>query len=215
VAKRVVILGAGAAGREVGYALTRELEVDVVGYTDPNPDTWKSEIWGKKVLGPDELITRLKTAGQLYAVVAVGDPWIRSRLREQLESLDVDLINVVHPSLLTTSEFTMGKGVVVAPGVILSEAPVIEDNVWLGHGVLVGHDTCIGRDSHVSGRAALAGQITVGERVMLGLGCIVAPRLTVGDDAVLGSGANVVHDVPPGAVVVGNPAKVIRYRDGY
>ena len=32
---------------------------------------------------------------------------------------------------------------------------------------------------------------------------------------VIGSGANVVHDVPPGAVVVGNPAKAIRYRDGY
>lgn len=50
---------------------------------------------------------------------------------------------------------------------------------------------------------------TIGDRVRIGAGAVVIGPITVGDDAVVGAGAVVVHDVPPGAVVGGVPAKVI------
>ncbi len=50
----------------------------------------------------------------------------------------------------------------------------------------------------------------IGNRVFIGAGARVLGGITVGDDAIIGANAVVIDDVPPGATVVGIPAKVIR-----
>jgi maltose O-acetyltransferase len=52
--------------------------------------------------------------------------------------------------------------------------------------------------------------IGIGKNVWIGGGAIILPGVTVGDDAIIGAGAVVNRDVPKGATVVGNPARVIR-----
>lgn len=47
---------------------------------------------------------------------------------------------------------------------------------------------------------------------MIGAGAIVLPGITIGNGAVVGAGAVVTKDVPDFAIVVGVPAKVIKYR---
>ena len=51
----------------------------------------------------------------------------------------------------------------------------------------------------------------IGDNVKVGCGAIVVGGITIGDGAVIGAGAVVVKDVPPHAVVVGNPSRIIRY----
>jgi maltose O-acetyltransferase len=50
--------------------------------------------------------------------------------------------------------------------------------------------------------------VRIGSNVWIGGGAIVLPGVTVGDDAVIGAGSVVTRDVPRGALVVGNPARV-------
>lgn len=52
----------------------------------------------------------------------------------------------------------------------------------------------------------------IGHDVWIGHGAIIKPEITVGNGAAIGSGAVVTKDVPAYAIVVGVPAKVIRYR---
>jgi tetrahydrodipicolinate N-acetyltransferase len=52
--------------------------------------------------------------------------------------------------------------------------------------------------------------IHIGDHVWVGTGAIVLPGVTVGDGAVVAAGSVVKSDVPPGAVVAGNPARVVR-----
>lgn len=54
--------------------------------------------------------------------------------------------------------------------------------------------------------------IHIGNDVWTGLRVIVRHGVTIGDGAVVGMGSVVLHDVPPYAIVAGNPAKLIRYR---
>lgn len=52
--------------------------------------------------------------------------------------------------------------------------------------------------------------IAIGDNVWLGGGVIVCPGVTIGDDTVVGAGAVVTSDLPPGVVAFGVPARVQR-----
>ena len=54
--------------------------------------------------------------------------------------------------------------------------------------------------------------VTVGNDVWIGAHAIILPEVTIGHGAILGAGAVVTKDVPPYAVVVGVPARIISYR---
>ena len=52
--------------------------------------------------------------------------------------------------------------------------------------------------------------IRIGNGVWIGGGAIVLPGITIGDGCVVGAGSVVTHDLPPGSVAAGNPARIIR-----
>lgn len=54
--------------------------------------------------------------------------------------------------------------------------------------------------------------VNIGNDVWIGLNAVIMDGVTIGDGAVIGTGAVVTRDIPPYAVAVGIPARVIRYR---
>lgn len=58
----------------------------------------------------------------------------------------------------------------------------------------------------------LRGDTIVGNDVWIGMDAVILPGITVGDGAIIGAKSVVSHDVPPYAIVAGNPAKVVKIR---
>ena len=54
--------------------------------------------------------------------------------------------------------------------------------------------------------------IRIARNVWIGFGACVLPGVRIGEGAVVGARSVVTGDVPPGAVVAGNPARVVRYQ---
>ena len=89
-----------------------------------------------------------------------------------------------------------------------------------GHGLVVNHETIIGancilRHSTTIGNKKLpdgsfSAAPKIGNNVDIGTHVVIIGSITVGNNAVIGAGSVVVKDVPEGAIVVGNPARVIR-----
>ncbi len=56
------------------------------------------------------------------------------------------------------------------------------------------------------------GRIVLGNDVWLGFDVRVLSGVTIGDGAIIGAGAVIAKDVPPYAIVVGNPGRIVKYR---
>lgn len=65
---------------------------------------------------------------------------------------------------------------------------------------------------HIQGHPATKGDVIIGNDVWIGLGASILSGVTIGDGAVIGAYAVVAKNVPPYAIVVGNPAKVVKFR---
>ena len=98
----------------------------------------------------------------------------------------------------------------------ICEGVTIEDEAFVGHGVVFINDP--------DPRATIGGRLQANEdweviptRVCrgasIGSGAVILAGVTIGAGALVGAGAVVTKDVPPGAVVVGNPARFLRTRD--
>ncbi len=65
---------------------------------------------------------------------------------------------------------------------------------------------------HISGHPKTKGDVLIGNDVWIGRGVCILSGVTIGDGAIIGAKALVSKDVPPYAIVAGNPARIIRYR---
>lgn len=211
--KQVVILGANAAARIVAYNLSYDTSVELIGFTDPDSSRWGSTLSGKPILGSDDLLPDLLQRGVRHAVIAAGEPRLRQRLRERVCGAGFELANAIHPTAIVSPAVRLGRGVVILAGSVLSDNPVIDDNVWIGLAATITHDTHVGRDSLIGGRSAVGAEVEIGERVVIGWGSVVGLGRKIGSDSAVGFGSNVVHDIPERAVAVGNPARIVKYRD--
>lgn len=85
--------------------------------------------------------------------------------------------------------------------------------VYIGEEVFISHGAKFVNDRYPqSGEEADWEATTVGDGAVIGTNATLLP-VNVGEDALVGAGAVVTEDVPPGAIVVGNPATVVGHRD--
>lgn len=84
------------------------------------------------------------------------------------------------------------------------------DNTSIHMGGIIGHESKVGRSVFVAHAVSVSGTCSIGDACFIGTNATIPPRTRIGKWATVGVGAVVMKDVPDYAVVVGNPAKVIK-----
>lgn len=79
--------------------------------------------------------------------------------------------------------------------------------------IMLGSHDYDGGEAIPYGKKFTSKKVTIGDFVWIGTDASIIGNVTIGEGAIIGYGAVVVKDVPPYAIVGGNPAKVIKYRD--
>lgn len=112
----------------------------------------------------------------------------------------------------------LDRNVHIGPGALVDGA----GGVHIGEGTLVAPGVSIYSRTHNFDESLtalpfdnvmLVAPVLIGRYVWIGARVTILPGVIIGDGAIIGAGSVISKDVPAGAVVVGNPGRVVRYRD--
>lgn len=87
----------------------------------------------------------------------------------------------------------------------------IGNNVMANIGSQLHHHCAMDDNCVISPGVILCGNVTLERNVFVGAGAVIIQGIKVGSNAVIGAGSVVLKDVPPNAVMVGNPARFIKW----
>lgn len=109
---------------------------------------------------------------------------------------------------------TVGRNCKISSHTFVCEGVTIEDQVFIGHNVAFINDSyprAATADGSLQTEADWKVEKTLVKRgASIGSGCTILANVTIGENALVGAGSVVTKSVPANAVVVGNPARILR-----
>jgi len=145
-----------------------------------------------------------------------------AHLAEDVLILKPELVNIygctigsetrIGPFVEIQRDVIIGSRCKISSHSFICSGVVIEDGVFIGHGVMFTNDRfprAVTDDGKLqSGDDWECIPSKVCRQASIGSGAVILPGITVGEGALVGAGSVVTQDVPPFAVVCGNPARI-------
>jgi acetyltransferase EpsM len=208
----VAVLGGRGAGALAAFTLSRLDalgQARCVGFLN-DIETVGTRISGYPVLGSfaswRELTADTCFVAPLHKAKQMG---ARAAIVRDLAIPSDRWATVIDPQAVVAPDASLGFGVLALAGSSIMCGARLGDHIAVRNGAHIAHDCTIGDFVMVGVNAVVCGYATVHEGAHIAPGAIVRDGTTVGRYSVVGLGAVVVEDVPDGAVVAGNPARII------
>lgn len=206
------IFGAGGYGREVSPQVKKLVSLgskeDEVVFVDDKPEA--DVMNGYKILSFEDF-DRL-TGVDKALVIAIGDGDLRNKVANRCTERGLKFFSTLAENSVILDEVDIGEGAIISSFVTITSNVKIGKHFHANIYSYVAHDCQIGDFVTFAPRVNCNGNVVIEDYAYIGTGAVLrqgskkAP-LRIGQGAVVGMGAVVTKDVPPGATVVGNPAR--------
>ena len=136
--------------------------------------------------------------------------------------LDLKGINArIEPGAIIRDQVEIGDNAVIMMGAVINIGAVIGEGTMIDMGAVLGGRATVGKNCHIGAGTVLAGvveppsaqPVIIEDDVVIGANAVVIEGVCVGKGSVVAAGAVVLEDVPPGVVVGGTPARVLKEKD--
>lgn len=209
----LAIYGCGGMGRDLLAALGAQEQQFC--FVSDRPAEIGSTILGVPVHSLDELCHLKRTGTSISVVISVSGYAIRRQLAERICAAKLPIGSAIAPTAIVGPDVSIGEGAVLCHHSIITVSTRIGRHFHANTFASVAHDCIVGDYVTLAPRVCINGNTVIEDDVYIGTGAILkqgTPErpLRIGKGAVIGMGAVVTRDVPPGATVVGNPARPLQ-----
>lgn len=131
-----------------------------------------------------------------------------------LKDLNIDseqLATGIHPLAYINPESKVGNGVLMLPFSATSVGVEVKDNVHIYSYGFLGHNSTVMSYSTIAAKSIVGGRVKIGEGAHVGLNSSIREDVVVGDYSVIGMGAVVLNDIKSHSIMIGNPAKHLKF----
>jgi UDP-2-acetamido-3-amino-2,3-dideoxy-glucuronate N-acetyltransferase len=211
----LIILGAGALGREVAEAVRAANAVgprwDLVGFLDDAAGAGDQGL-DAPVLGTFAEAKGFTDESFVLAVANPRSPRLRAEVAARLDIEDDRFATVVHPAASIAASTRIGAGSILLAGVVTTADVEIGRHVIAMPNTVFTHDDRVGDFATFGAGVLVAGRATIGAQTYIGAGAKIRENLTIGAGALVGMGSVVTTDVPDDQVWAGVPARELTKR---
>lgn len=208
------IYGADSYGREVAPLLWGKVSrpTDIM-FVDDDPAKIGQMVNGMVIKSLAELVS--SPGPSPLIVIAVANPYARGKIAGKCQKHGLNFATVVADSCLSLASNSIGQGAIFSPYTVITANARIGKQFHCNIYSYVAHDCVIGDYVTFAPRVSCNGRITIEDFVYVGTGTVFRQGtpdkpLVVGKGSVVGMGSVVTKDVPPGVLVMGNPARFVR-----
>jgi len=210
--RKLMILGAGGTSREIAGAVRdlnqRQSQWDLQGYLDDDPALQGTRIDGLPVLGPIDA-AHCAEAQVIIGVARAQDRGLRCRIAERLALPAERYATILHPSASLSPYAKTGAGTAILHNVVITQGTAVGDHVLILQNATLAHDQIVEDFVTIAPAATICGGVRLKRGCYIGAGSTIMDGITVNEGALVGIGAVVMQDVPAGATVAGNPARLL------
>lgn len=210
------IYGAGGCGRGIMPLAREQLKKqgvlqDRLVYVDDNPHI--EVVNGQRVVAYSEFLAI--PAKERYLAAAIANSEIRQNLVQRFQNDEVQPWEVTASNVVIMDAVRIGEGALLSPFVTLASNVQIGKFFQANIYSYVEHDCVIGDFVTFAPSVKCNGNVLIKDYAYIGAGAVIkqgtlSRPLVIGKRAIVGMGAVVTKDVPDGATVIGNPAKILR-----
>lgn len=206
--KKIVIYGAGGLGREIYELIDEVNKYNILGFLDDGIINNKESV-NIPILGGIEFLHNIEYP--IGVVFAISDVYVKQNIYKKILQ-----INKGHYFPIVIAKYSyVSKRAMLSEGTIVGRYCSVSTSVQLGKLVFlntkcdIGHDSIIGDFCSLMPSVNVSGNVSVGQRTLIGVQSAILQGIKIGSDVTVGMGSKVMTDVPDNCTVMGYPAKII------
>jgi sugar O-acyltransferase (sialic acid O-acetyltransferase NeuD family) len=183
----LIIVGAGGHGRTL-YETATLLGYENISFLDDNESP--SNISEILIIGKTSDLSLYTNTAKNF-IIGIGNNKLRELFHQQLQTLNITPITLVHPFSFVSPSATLGDGSVVLAGAVIGANSSLGAGTIVNSHSTVDHDSTLGDFAHLGVGVHLAGGANVGKSAFLQAGTVGGYSATVDEHAIC----------PPGTIL--------------
>jgi len=168
-----------------------------------------------KLKNDKEIINfKKKINKNIYGIVAIGSNYLREKIVKIVKKYlrNLKWATVISKNAIIAKSVKIGEGSIIIAGTIINTGSIIGKHCNINTGSIIEHDNYFGDFSGTGPRAVTGGNVKVGKRSYLGIGCVIKNKIKIGSDSVIGGKSFVNKNCSNNSTFFGVPAKKITKR---